>query len=58
MGFYFRKRLGLGPLALNFSRTGVGISAGVRSLRRWIVVISYPQCASRALDGQSSLVSF
>jgi hypothetical protein len=33
MGLYFRKRLGLGPLALNFSKSGIGISAGVRGLR-------------------------
>jgi hypothetical protein len=31
MGFYFRKRLG--PLALNFSKSGMGISAGVRGVR-------------------------
>jgi hypothetical protein len=30
MGLYFRKRIGLGPLALNFSKSGIGISAGVR----------------------------
>jgi hypothetical protein len=33
MSFYFRKRIGLGPLALNFSKSGIGISAGVRGLR-------------------------
>jgi hypothetical protein len=33
MGLYFRKRIGLGPLALNFSKSGIGISAGVRGLR-------------------------
>jgi hypothetical protein len=33
MGFYFRKRIGLGPFALNFSKSGIGISAGVRGLR-------------------------
>jgi hypothetical protein len=33
VGLYFRKRIGLGPLALNFSKTGIGISAGVRGLR-------------------------
>jgi hypothetical protein len=27
MGFYFQKPIGLGPLALNFSKSGIGISA-------------------------------
>jgi hypothetical protein len=36
MTFYFRKRLGLGPLALNFSKSGIGVSAGVRGLRAGI----------------------
>ena len=33
MALYFRKRLGMGPLALNFSRSGVGLSLGVRGFR-------------------------
>lgn len=33
MGLFFRKRLGFGPLALNFSKSGIDISAGVRGLR-------------------------
>jgi hypothetical protein len=33
VGLYFRKRIGLGPLALNFSKSGIGISAGMRGLR-------------------------
>jgi hypothetical protein len=33
MDFYFRKRIGLGPLALNSSKSGIGISVGVRGLR-------------------------
>jgi hypothetical protein len=36
MGLYFRKRIGLGPLALNFSKSGIGISAGVRGVRAGI----------------------
>jgi Protein of unknown function (DUF4236) len=36
MGLYFRKRIGLGPLALNFSKSGIGISTGVRGLRAGI----------------------
>jgi hypothetical protein len=32
IGLYFRKRIGLGPLALNFSKSGIGISTGVRGL--------------------------
>jgi uncharacterized protein DUF4236 len=38
MGLYFRKCLGLGPLSLNFSRSGIGISTGVRGLRAGLVV--------------------
>lgn len=33
MGFYFRKSVRVGPIRLNFSRSGVGISAGVRGFR-------------------------
>ena len=33
MGFYFRKSLRMGPLRLNLSRRGVGVSAGVKGLR-------------------------
>jgi hypothetical protein len=33
MGFYFRKSVRLGPLRLNFSKSGVGVSAGVKGLR-------------------------
>ncbi|HZU41682.1 MAG TPA: DUF4236 domain-containing protein [Terriglobales bacterium] len=33
MGFFFRKRVGLGPLALNLSKSGIGLSAGLRGLR-------------------------
>jgi hypothetical protein len=33
VGLYFRKRLGLGPLALNFSKSGIGVSTGIRGLR-------------------------
>jgi hypothetical protein len=33
MALYFRKRLGLGPLALNLSKSGVGLSLGVRGFR-------------------------
>jgi Protein of unknown function (DUF4236) len=33
---YFRKRLGLGALALNFSKSGIGISTGIRGLRAGI----------------------
>jgi hypothetical protein len=36
MRLYFRKRIGLGPLALNFSKSGIGISTGVRGLRAGI----------------------
>jgi hypothetical protein len=33
MGFYFRKSFGLGPLRLNASKRGLGLSAGVRGAR-------------------------
>jgi Protein of unknown function (DUF4236) len=36
MGLFFRKRIGLGPLALNFSKSGIGISTGIRGLRAGI----------------------
>lgn len=33
MGFYLRKSISVGPLRFNLSKSGVGISAGVRGLR-------------------------
>jgi len=33
MGFYFRKSIRVGPLRFNLSKSGVGVSAGVRGLR-------------------------
>src|SRR4051812_18292471 len=33
MGFYFRKSIGFGPFRLNFSKSGIGVSAGVRGAR-------------------------
>lgn len=33
MGFYIRKSLGIGPLRLNLSKSGLGVSAGVRGAR-------------------------
>jgi Protein of unknown function (DUF4236) len=37
MGLFFRKRLArFGPLSVNLSRSGIGISAGVRGLRAGI----------------------
>jgi len=36
MGFFFRKSISVGPVRLNFSRSGVGVSAGVRGLRSGI----------------------
>lgn len=33
MPFYFRKSVSFGPVRVNFSRSGVGISAGVKGLR-------------------------
>jgi len=41
-GFYFRKCIGLGPLALNFSKSGIGISAGVRGLRAGLSIAKHP----------------
>jgi hypothetical protein len=33
MGFYFRKSVKLGPMRLNFSKSGIGVSAGVKGAR-------------------------
>ncbi len=33
MGFFFRKSVSLGPLRLNLSKSGVGISTGIKGLR-------------------------
>lgn len=33
MGFYLRKGFNFGPLRINFSRSGVGLSLGVKGLR-------------------------
>jgi len=33
MGFYFRKSISLGPIRINLSKSGLGISAGVKGLR-------------------------
>jgi hypothetical protein len=33
MGFYFRKSVKLGPFRLNFSKSGVGMSLGVKGMR-------------------------
>jgi hypothetical protein len=33
MGFYFRKSAKLGPFRLNFSKSGIGMSAGVKGMR-------------------------
>ena len=36
MGVFFRKSINVGPVRLNFSRSGVGVSTGVRGLRSGI----------------------
>lgn len=33
MGWYFRKSVSLGPLKLNLSKRGIGVSTGVRGAR-------------------------
>ena len=33
MGFYFRKSFKFGPVRLNLSKSGLGLSAGVKGLR-------------------------
>jgi hypothetical protein len=33
MGWYLRKSFGIGPLRLNLSKSGLGLSAGVKGLR-------------------------
>ena len=36
MGLFFRKRVGLGPLNLNLSKSGIGFSLGVRGFHAGI----------------------
>jgi uncharacterized protein DUF4236 len=33
MGIFFRKSVSFGPVRLNFSKSGVGVSAGIKGLR-------------------------
>jgi hypothetical protein len=33
MGFYFRKSVKFGPMRFNFSKSGIGVSAGVKGAR-------------------------
>ncbi|CAN5321069.1 hypothetical protein BH10ACI2_BH10ACI2_07520 [soil metagenome] len=33
MGFFFRKSLNFGPFRLNFSKSGIGVSAGIKGVR-------------------------
>lgn len=33
MGFYFRKSKSFGPIRLNFSKSGIGFSTGVKGAR-------------------------
>src|SRR6266404_2641122 len=33
MAFYFRKSLNFGPVRLNFSKSGIGVSAGIKGAR-------------------------
>jgi len=33
MGFYYRKSVKFGPFRLNFSKSGIGVSAGVKGAR-------------------------
>jgi hypothetical protein len=33
MGFYIRKAISVGPFRFNLSKSGVGVSAGVKGLR-------------------------
>ena len=33
MGFYLRKSISVGPLRFNLSKSGVGVSAGVKGFR-------------------------
>lgn len=33
MGFYFRKSVKFGPMRLNFSKSGIGVSAGIKGAR-------------------------
>ncbi len=42
MGFYLRKTLRLGPLHVNLSTSGVGLSAGVRGGRFGVDALGHP----------------
>ena len=42
MGFYLRKSLRLGPLRVNLSAHGIGLSAGVRGARFGIDAGGHP----------------
>jgi uncharacterized protein DUF4236 len=42
MGFYLRKALHLGPLRINLSRSGVGLSAGVTGARFGLDATGHP----------------
>jgi hypothetical protein len=33
MGFYFRKSIGSGPFRINFSKSGISYSAGIKGAR-------------------------
>jgi hypothetical protein len=35
MGFFFRKSIGFGPFRLNLSKSGVGVSTGIKGARVW-----------------------
>jgi Protein of unknown function (DUF4236)/DnaJ domain len=35
MGFFFRKSIGLGPFRINLSKSGVGVSTGIKGARIW-----------------------
>src|SRR2546425_8691079 len=35
MGFFFRKSIGFGPFRLNLSKSGFGVSTGIKGARIW-----------------------
>jgi transposase-like protein len=56
MGLFVRKLISLGPLALNFSKSGIGISAGVRGLRAFKQIRTILEDGNNPLGGSGKAV--
>ncbi len=51
MGFFIRRAVRLGPIRFNFSKSGVGVSAGVKGLRVGQDARGKPYIFGRVLPG-------